>query len=201
MDPKRTGWGTYSISVIFRMQRFPSIRLFYLSPPLAKRWLRSPHGYYRRQLQAPHSVGACRNGSGWGGAAESAVDDFAVALFYALGYIWPSPCHTYSKGDTTIDLCGNFEVQVRQTELDVCILDRSAKDILLILGKRTSDLEVIPGPGQPNSSTCYWDNSCIPERRLASGIERWFLILWRITWRCDELHLIKWHQPLACRSW
>ena len=40
------------------------------------------------------------------------------------------------------------------------------------LGKRTSDLEVIPGPGQPNSSTCYWDNSCIPERRLASGIER-----------------------------
>ncbi|KAF9517591.1 hypothetical protein BS47DRAFT_510323 [Hydnum rufescens UP504] len=62
--------------------------------------------------------------------AEPAVDDFAVELFKLLGYV-----HRERVARTRADLsflsCG----ENRDAEMDVCIVDRSQNDILLLVQK------------------------------------------------------------------
>jgi len=59
---------------------------------------------------------------------ESAVDDFAVELFKALGYVRRNRIARTHK-DIPLLICG----ELRHAKTDVCLLDRDQNDILLLV--------------------------------------------------------------------
>jgi len=62
------------------------------------------------------------------GPEESAVNDFTVKLLKALGYVWhkrvPHTCE-----DIPLLICGEW----RHVKTDICIIDHSQNDILLLV--------------------------------------------------------------------
>ena len=62
------------------------------------------------------------------GPEESAVDDFAVELFKTLGYVRRNRVARTRK-DIPLLICG----EQRHAKIDVCIVDRSQNDILLLV--------------------------------------------------------------------
>jgi hypothetical protein len=61
-------------------------------------------------------------------AEESAVDDFAVALFTLLGYVKRHRVARTRK-DIPLFICGDW----RHAKTDVCLIDRQQNDILLLV--------------------------------------------------------------------
>lgn len=59
---------------------------------------------------------------------ESAVDDFAVALFHSLGYIH-RPRAIRTRKELRFFTCG----EVKHAKPDVCIINRDANDIILLV--------------------------------------------------------------------
>jgi hypothetical protein len=59
---------------------------------------------------------------------ESAVDDFAVALFHSLGYIH-RPRAIRTRKELRFFTCG----EVKYAKADVCIINRDANDIILLV--------------------------------------------------------------------
>lgn len=69
---------------------------------------------------------------------ETAVDDFAVELFKVLGYVRRERV-ARTRADLPSFICG----EIRQAKIDVCIVNRSQNDILLLVkeDKRLENLE------------------------------------------------------------
>jgi hypothetical protein len=59
---------------------------------------------------------------------ETAVDDFAVELFKVLGYVRRERV-ARTRADLSLFICG----EIRHAKTDVCIVDRSQNDILLLV--------------------------------------------------------------------
>jgi len=59
---------------------------------------------------------------------ESAVDDFAVALFHCLGYIH-RPRAIRTRKELRFFVCGEY----KYTNTDVCIIDTNANDVILLV--------------------------------------------------------------------
>ena len=59
---------------------------------------------------------------------ETAVDDFAVELFKVLGYVRRERV-ARTRVDLSLFICG----EMRHAKTDVCIVDRSQNDILLLV--------------------------------------------------------------------
>jgi hypothetical protein len=59
---------------------------------------------------------------------ETAVDDFAVELFKVLGYVRRERV-ARTRADLPSFICG----EIRQAKIDVCIVNRSQNDILLLV--------------------------------------------------------------------
>jgi hypothetical protein len=62
------------------------------------------------------------------GPEESAVDDFTVELFKVLGYVWRKRVARTRK-DIPLLVCGERQ----HAKTDVCIVDHSQNDILLLV--------------------------------------------------------------------
>ena len=75
-----------------------------------------------------------------GDHGETAVDDFAVELFKVLGYVRRQRL-ARTRVDLPLLICG----EERYAKTDVCIVDRSQNDILLLVqeDKRLQQLEPI----------------------------------------------------------
>ena len=76
---------------------------------------------------------------------ETAVDDFAVELFKVLGYV-----HRQRLARTRVDLSLLICGEERHAKTDVCIVDRSQNDILLLVqkDKRLQQLEPVSARAQ-----------------------------------------------------
>jgi hypothetical protein len=79
------------------------------------------------------------------GPEESAVDDFAVELFKTLGYVRRNRVARTRK-DIPLLICG----EQRHAKTDVCIVDRSQNDILLLVqeDKRFGDEKITDAEAQ-----------------------------------------------------
>ena len=75
---------------------------------------------------------------------ETAVDDFAVELFKVLGYVRRQRL-ARTRVDLPLLICG----EERHAKTDVCIVDRSQNDILLVQeDKRLQQLEPVNARAQ-----------------------------------------------------
>jgi len=76
---------------------------------------------------------------------ETAVDDFAVELFKVLGYVRRQRL-ARTRVDLPLLICG----KERHAKTDVCIVDRSQNDILLLVqeDKRLQQLEPVSARAQ-----------------------------------------------------
>ena len=76
---------------------------------------------------------------------ETAVDDFAVELFKVLGYVRRQRL-ARTRVDLPLLICG----EERHAKTDVCIVDRSQNDILLLVqeDKRLQQLEPVNARAQ-----------------------------------------------------
>ncbi|PBK67270.1 hypothetical protein ARMSODRAFT_889451 [Armillaria solidipes] len=96
---------------------------------------------------------------------ESAVDDFAVALFHSLGYIH-RPRAIRTRKELRFFICG----ESKYAKLDVCIIDRDANDIILLVqedkrfaGKRDPHAQLVA-----EAIAAFQDNNA---RRLSVGLD------------------------------
>ena len=98
-------------------------------------------------------------------AEESAVDDFAVALFHALGYTH-RPRAVRTRKEIRLLICGEY----KHAKPDVCIIDRSRDDIILL----TQEDKRFGGDPNPSPQlvaeaiAAFQSNNA---RRLASGLD------------------------------
>ncbi|KAF5342904.1 hypothetical protein D9758_015393 [Tetrapyrgos nigripes] len=78
-------------------------------------------------------------------SGECAVDDFAVQLFRTMGYVRRERVARTRK-DLVLQICG----ELRQAKTDVCIVDRSNNDIILLVqeDKRVEDGENVIAEAQ-----------------------------------------------------
>ena len=106
------------------------------------------------------------------GPSESAVDDFVVALFHSLGYLRrPRAIRTHKELQFIV--CG----EKKYAKLDVCIIDRSVNDIILLVQEDNR----FGGDINPHAQliaealAAFQNNNA---RRRSAGLDAWDSKVW-----------------------
>ena len=104
--------------------------------------------------------------------SESAVDDFVVALFHSLGYLRrPRAIRTHKELQFIV--CG----EKKYAKLDVCIIDRSVNDIVLLVHEDNRFGGDINPHAQLTAEALAAFQNNNARRRLA-GLDAWDSKVW-----------------------
>ncbi|KIJ07131.1 hypothetical protein PAXINDRAFT_38846, partial [Paxillus involutus ATCC 200175] len=98
-------------------------------------------------------------------AGESAVDDFAVELFHALGYTH-RPRAVRTRKEIRLLICGEY----KYAKPDVCIIDRSKDDIILLVQEDKGFVRD-PNPSAPLVAEAIAAFQTNNVRRVTSGLD------------------------------